>query len=156
MMSDTFDSQLSQLISMGYDPVVSRNALEAADGNVEVAIEIIEHDQTGEAASKTKAEQVLDQWGQQLLGDKHPQVKQKAIEAGATAKSAWTTALGKLQQVDQQYNITSTMKDAIKSGSETLKDLDQKHDISGKANKAANEAGAAISRTVETAKKSFS
>lgn len=162
-MSDAandFDSQLAQLTSMGYDPVLARNALEAAGGNVETAIEIIEHDQTGmqeERGTNNNAtvERVLDQWGQQLLGDKHPQVKEKAIEAGKTAKSAWSVVVNKLQEVDQEYKITDKAKDAIKTADAKIKDLDEKHDISGKATKAASDAGAALSRTVETAKRNF-
>mmetsp|Transcript_1741 Transcript_1741/g.2698 ORF Transcript_1741/g.2698 Transcript_1741/m.2698 type:complete len:184 (-) Transcript_1741:22-573(-) len=181
-MTASLNEKLKQLQAMGYDPVVANNALQAADGDIEVAVEIIQGDETNEIGSSgppasnahhgdpgptrnattginpyegKQAKDVIDQWSQQLLGEKHPEVKARAQEAGKSVKGAWSTAVGKLKELDEKHQISTMAKDAINTCDQKAKAFDQKHNWSKKTNQAAADAGAAYQRSVESAKRSL-
>lgn len=183
-MTDSYNQKLAQLQAMGYNPVVSRNALEAADGDVEAAMEIILADETneinsGNAAGTTtsrsgpatiagtsdtagftsfegkKAKDVIDQWSQQLLGDKHPEVKARAQEAGKSAKQVWSSAMSKLKSLDEKHSISTKAKDAVKTCDQKMRAFDQKHEWTKNANQAADYAGSTYQKSVESAKRSL-
>ena len=109
----SFDDKLCLLTnSMGYDGVVARNALEASDGDIEIAIEIIMGDETKQVqdqqrqsqarnsgASKNQEEQsqeeqeefshvgktpkeVFDYYSRQLLGDTYHPQVRQHVKSG--------------------------------------------------------------------------
>lgn len=216
MTTNTYEEQLHQLIVMGYEPEMAKNALEAAGGDVEMAVEILQADESQRASNETQrtsnisptprtgtiptappapprpgphgasmggmpnfqgntAKEVVKHWQSQLS----PEVRASAKSAGKTAKSAWSTAVTKIKQVDDKYQLSAGAKDAIKQcdtkmksfdekhewskktnkaasqAGAAIKSIDEKHEVSKRTNKAAVQAGAAFSRTVDSAKKSY-
>jgi hypothetical protein len=182
MTVNNFEEQFNQLMAMGYDPMMARNALEASGGDVETAVEIIMADDTKEinnSPSRTVAPttstarsgtfsatpaptgtmpfegKTAKEVVKQWTQQLSPEVRATAKDAGKTAKSVWSAAVSKMKQADEKYQISLAAKGAITQCDQKMKFFDEKHDWSKKANKTANEANVAFNRTVESAKKSL-
>ena len=180
-MTNNFNEKIAMLQAMGYDPIVSRNALEAADGDVEAAVEIILADESNSSPSAAAtrdhvpaegfdtsstptaaasyegktAKEVISTWSKQVLGDKHPEAKARVKQAGKTMKEAWSSAVTKWNEFDEKNQISTGAKDAINSADRKMKEFDEKHQWSKKTNDAAVKGATAFKSGVDNAKRSL-
>ena len=173
------DSKVSQLIAMGYEATKADNALKAAGGDLEAAVEVLLADDyvevsnpgstsraapgaaapTGEKMTDIEgktAKEVLDMWGKKMLGeDKHNQVRSHVKTGVAATKNAWQKTVEKAKELDEQNKLSVKAKEAFSKCDEKMRSFDEQHQWSAKTQDVAAKAARGLNKGVETAKRSL-